>query len=457
MFMDEFIINGLNKHVERLNFEKYTNKVEIGHGTTANVYKLTGSNVMPICKKTYLDTVIPDDVNYEYNMGMFCNKISSKYTLFVDTYQRAFVGGNQITRFLRKYVMYPGKSISPFIEYFKEGRCECDHYTMRSDELEAKIYDFNKNNVIFRDRIGNAINTTQLQDVLALLCCSVKDGNIPAFKFLFNHLVRSLLVSQPLLDKLALSNSDLVDLLTKHKWLKPKFNLKTQRTLLIKEPHLSTQQESQYTTQQQESQHVERVMSSPDLYMQFFPTNIAVNSESKWTTKDGTPLTNKEVYEVMFQVAYVLAKEHEVFQHNDIKHENILIYKLGKPVSFSFDGFVFSTACIAKLIDYGIVNKNSKPTNTDVNAIYRILSELPNKSIDEGEIMEGNMSRTPAETWPPLLAHLKTKLTRASTDKVIVCDGIRDVQIQNKASFGGKSRKKKRSFKKSKASLKTKR
>ena len=119
----------------------------------------------------------------------------------------------------------------------------------------------------------------------------------------------------------------------------------------------------------------ERVDKPPALFLEYFPSNIKVVRGNWHDPETNKPIPDENIYEIIYQVVYVLSKELD-FQHNDIKPDNIMIYKLQNPITFQFDMFGFNTRYIAKLIDYGNVNDPeyvSNP-NLDVISLHHILN-----------------------------------------------------------------------------------
>jgi serine/threonine protein kinase len=247
------------------------------------------------------------------------------------------------------------------------------------------------------------------------LAKDLHQDNWSTFKRLFRLLVNSLNNNTILIQYL---KYDLFNLLKLHGWINTKYVLTKEKTQLLAEPGKT------------------QLLAEPGLYTQYFPTNTAidgdaVNPAQNWLY-EGKKLPNSEIYSLFYQVAYVLSQIRDIFQHNDLKVDNILVYKLARPITFSLGGFEFSTYCVAKLIDYGVANKKETSDNTYCNRIYNMMLEM--KFIDEDKheaIMKQLKSQSLDVVWNDLLTYLKKNLSRVLTEKMIICNGTDDVKIQN--------------------------
>lgn len=185
---------------------------------------------------------------------------------------------------------------------------------------------------------------------------------------------------------------------------------------------------------------VERVDKPPALFLQYFPSNIKVDNFNWYDPETERPIPDENMYEIMYQVVYVLSKELG-FQHNDIKCANIMIYKLQDPITFQFDGFGFNTRYIAKLIDYGNVNDPeyvSKP-NIDLISCYKILNLT-----EKYENSTTNLERSRVENIAELMDLLQKEILDPRfrpTRVVFECDGIHLVKVSPpRLRNGGKRR-----------------
>lgn len=179
----------------------------------------------------------------------------------------------------------------------------------------------------------------------------------------------------------------------------------------------------------------ERIDKPPALFLQYFPSNIKVVRGNWHDPETNKPIPDENIYEIIYQVVYVLIKETK-FRHNDIKPDNIMIYKLQDPITFKFDSFLFNTRYIAKLIDYELIHRTDLDPYLDLFAVYNLMGITGIMTPDDIMstpiyISYANLSDVLKET---ILTHQQpVRPTRV----VFECDGI---HLVKRIRTGGKRR-----------------